>query len=104
MPRFINDNIYNLIGSDSFLYQRVREADTTANVNILVLGASHAYRGIDPRVFTEKGYRLFNLGSSSQTPLQTQILLKNGENFDQYMENSGEIFDELIRSLMLSIK
>ncbi len=76
MPQFINDNIYYILGSDSFLYQRTRQANNFGNAQIVVLGASHAYRGVDPREFAKHGITIFNLGSSSQTPLQTQILVQ----------------------------
>ncbi|MFN8775716.1 MAG: hypothetical protein ACK5XV_03035 [Flavobacteriales bacterium] len=56
-------------------FSRFREADTTKNVDLLFLGSSHAYRGFDTRIFDSAGYRSFNLGSSSQTPLQTRVLL-----------------------------
>lgn len=46
------------------------------NPDILFLGSSHAYRGFDPRIFDKAGISSFNLGSSSQTPLQTEVLLK----------------------------
>src|SRR5690606_20440173 len=58
------------------LQTRLGEADTTTHVDILVLGSSHAYRGYDPRIFQERGYRIFNLGSSAQTFLQTEVLMK----------------------------
>lgn len=45
------------------------------NPEILILGSSSAYRGFDPRVFAARGYRSFNLGSSSQTPIQSEVLL-----------------------------
>lgn len=55
---------------------RVQEARETNNVDILVLGSSHAYRGFDPRIFSNHGLEMFNFGSSSQSPLQTEVLLK----------------------------
>lgn len=58
------------------LQTRLGEADTTTHVDVLVLGSSHAYRGYDPRIFQESGYRIFNLGSSAQTFLQTELLMK----------------------------
>jgi hypothetical protein len=61
--------------SSGHLYTRIREARATHDVDLLFLGSSHAYRGFDPRIFHEAGIRTFNLGSSSQTPLQTRILL-----------------------------
>jgi len=43
-------------------------------VDILFLGSSHSYRGFNPQYFS--GYKTFNLGSSAQTPIQTNLLLK----------------------------
>lgn len=56
-------------------YTRFREADTVSKVDVLVLGSSHAYRSFDPRIFKEAGIRIFNLGSSSQSHIQTKRLL-----------------------------
>lgn len=42
-------------------------------------GSSHAYRGYDPRIFEQYNWKLFSLGSSSQTPVQTAYL------FDKYI-------------------
>jgi hypothetical protein len=42
---------------------------------ILVLGSSHAYRGYDPRLFAADGRTLFCLGTSSQTPVDTAVLV-----------------------------
>ncbi|HAM98974.1 MAG TPA: hypothetical protein DCQ26_10230 [Marinilabiliales bacterium] len=75
-PSFIKDNLNYKLGSDSFLYNRIREAKQVQNVDVLVLGASQAYRGFDPRIFEEQGIRLFNLGSSNQTQIQTEVLIK----------------------------
>ena len=65
----------NLPYSVSTGYTQLKEADTTKNIDILFLGSSHSYRGFDTRIFKEAGYRTFNLGTSSQTPLQTKLLL-----------------------------
>lgn len=62
-------------GRPGFLFSRLRELDTTRNVDLLFLGSSHAYRGFDTRIFQENGYRCFNLGSSLQTPQQTELLV-----------------------------
>lgn len=62
------------------------EADTTHYIDVLVTGSSHAYRGFDPRIFAQHGLRLFNLGSSSQTPIQTEYLIERYlEQFDPQM-------------------
>lgn len=54
---------------------RMAEVKNTKDIDLLFIGSSHAYRGFDNRIFKEKGYSSFNLGSSSQTPVQTQTLL-----------------------------
>jgi|GEM_PF-777146 len=56
-------------------YSKFQEWDPEARWDAIVIGSSHAYRGYDPRVFAERGYRMFNLGSSGQTPLSTHALL-----------------------------
>jgi hypothetical protein len=58
------------------LNARLQEVKNFKNVDILFGGASRSYRGFDTRIFQEHGYYTFNLGSSSQTPLQTNLLLK----------------------------
>lgn len=69
-------NVRYLDESNDFMRLRVQEARKTNNVDILVLGSSHAYRGFDPRIFSNHGLEMFNFGSSSQSPLQTEVLLK----------------------------
>lgn len=59
-----------------YMTKRLAEADTTKRPNVLVIGSSHAYRGFDPRIFSRHGIRLFNLGSSAQTPVQSEFLLR----------------------------
>jgi len=63
------------------MYSRLEEIKNIRDIDILFLGASHAYRGFDVRKYQDEGYSCFNLGSSSQTPIQTEILLKRY--FDQ---------------------
>ena len=55
---------------------RLIEIKKTKNIDFLFLGSSHVYRGFDTRIFATKGYTSFNLGSSSQTPIQSLFLLK----------------------------
>lgn len=55
---------------------RFAEVDTFKQVDVLFLGSSHAYRGFDNRKFDAKNISSFNLGSSSQTPIQTELLLR----------------------------
>lgn len=57
-------------------WMQYAEFDPTARWDAVVLGSSHAYRGYDPRVFRERGYRMFNLGSSAQTPMNGYYVLE----------------------------
>lgn len=75
MPPFMAKNVRNCIGCYGHLNTRIKELPKYKNVDILVLGSSHAYRGFDPRIFKKHGIYIYNLGSSSQTPVQTNILL-----------------------------
>lgn len=65
---------YHLKGG--IAYAKFKEFDPAAHYDVIVIGSSHAYRGYDPRVFAAHGMRMFNLGSSAQTPLNTYWLLK----------------------------
>jgi len=58
------------------MYSRLNEVENAKEVDILFLGSSHAYRGFDTRIFKKAGFTSFNLGSSAQTPEQTEMLLK----------------------------
>lgn len=62
--------------SNGHLKTRLKEIPMVQDVDVLIVGSSHAYRGFDPRVFARHGYSLFNLGSSAQTPEQSYFLLK----------------------------
>ncbi|OYT11310.1 MAG: hypothetical protein B6I18_04625 [Bacteroidetes bacterium 4572_112] len=72
---FMKQNLKYIPGPMGDMFYRTNEARITKDVDILFLGSSHAYRGFDTRIFKIKGYKTFNLGSSSQTPLQTNVLL-----------------------------
>lgn len=71
---------YNL-GAYGHMFTRIKEAKETRNIDVLFLGSSHTYRGFDTRIFKAQGITCFNLGSSSQTPVQTEILL------ERYLDN-----------------
>lgn len=74
-------NINYRIGSYGYMHTRIQNLKAYSGIDILFLGSSHAYRGFDPRIFKANGIRVFNLGSSSQTPIQTEVLL------DRYLES-----------------
>lgn len=65
---------YNWPGGDS--WTRFREFDPKRRYDVVIIGSSHAYRGYDPYVFTQRGHTAFNLGSSAQTPLNSYWLVK----------------------------
>lgn len=75
MPPFMAKNVRSCVGCYGHLFTRVNEISKVKNPDILFLGSSHAYRGFDPRVFKEAGISTFNLGSSSQSPINTRVLL-----------------------------
>ncbi|ASS48736.1 MAG: hypothetical protein A3D31_06690 [Candidatus Fluviicola riflensis] len=77
MPeRYQKNLIYNR-GTFGHTLSRLTDARNTKNVDVLFLGASTCYRGFDTRYFESKGLTSFNLGSSSQTPINTNLLLKH---------------------------
>ncbi len=71
------DNIHEGLPFKMGLFTR-SQADirNEQNLDILFLGSSHCYRAFDPDIFLQSHYRTFNLGSSSQTPLNSYFLLK----------------------------
>ena len=71
-----NKNLNYKQGSNGHLFTRLREIKKYRNVDILFVGSSHAYRNFDPRIFSRYGIKTFNLGLSSQTPIQTWMVLK----------------------------
>lgn len=82
LPGKYRKNLKYREASSGQLDLRLRDADTTKNIDLLILGSSHAYRGYDPRIFKKEGLKVFNLGSSAQTPIQTEILFN--EYIDQF--------------------
>ncbi|MEM1002106.1 MAG: hypothetical protein AAGH46_05615, partial [Bacteroidota bacterium] len=75
-PKTLKPNIRYLQGSYGHMSSRLSEVKNYNNIDILFVGSSHAYRGFDTRIFAKNGFRTFNLGSSSQTPIQTIVLLE----------------------------
>ena len=57
-------------------YLSFREVGDHRDVDLLFVGSSHAYRWFDPRYFDRMGLNSFNLGSTSQTPLNSYYLLR----------------------------
>ncbi len=74
VPQRLRKNLLSPQGL-GFTYERLQDVKRKQNVDILILGSSRAYREFDTRIFGHAGYNCFNLGSSSQTPQQTLLLL-----------------------------
>ncbi len=66
----------NLYVYSSHSNVRFQEIKTVSDLDILFIGSSHSFRGFDTRRYFDKGYNVFNLGTRSQAPLQTEFLLK----------------------------
>ena len=76
MPVRYHKNLMVFLGNNSFTYLKLQEAKRIKNIDILFIGSSHCYRGFDTRIFRENGFNSYNFGSGSQTPIQTELLLK----------------------------
>lgn len=72
----------------------------------LLVGSSHAYRGYDPKLFSEHGINLFNAGSSGQSLACSYELLKRyGHKFskvilDLYPGSISKVDDEALLTLI----
>lgn len=74
-PVIFKKNLNYKIGSYGHMFTRILEIEKINKVDVLFVGSSHSYRGFDPRIFKKYNYQVFNLGSSSQSPLQEELLL-----------------------------
>lgn len=73
--RFFPSNLNYRIGKAGHSLTRFQEVKTQKDLDILFIGSSHAYRTFDTRMYAEIGLKTFNLGSSAQSPLQTEVIL-----------------------------
>lgn len=58
-------------------YRKFQEFRKDSLYDVVFIGSSHAYRGYDPVLFTQRGHSSFNLGTSAQSPLNSYYILKN---------------------------
>lgn len=77
---FRTGDYYNWPGGDS--WTRFHEFDRAKRYDAIIIGSSHAYRGYDPGIFARRGFQVYNLGSSAQSPLNTLPLIK------QYLDSA----------------
>ena len=75
VPLHRQQNILFVPGSGGHLRSKIAEIEAYGPTDVVVLGSSHALTGFDPRIFQEEGIRIFNLGSASQTPIQTELMV-----------------------------
>ena len=54
---------------------KFNEIDNYKDIDILFVGSSHTYRSFDPRIFSKEGLKVFNIGTSSQTCMQSWFLI-----------------------------
>ncbi|MCD6248777.1 MAG: tetratricopeptide repeat protein [candidate division Zixibacteria bacterium] len=78
--QFVTHN-YTLPGGFGYTLNRYREIEEYQDIDILFLGSSRCYYSFAPHVFKRLGLTTFNMGTPSQTPLNTKYLLKRY--FDQ---------------------
>lgn len=76
IPSQLRPNLKGIEGKDDYILQKYREMQEMKNLDILFVGSSHAYRTFDSRIWNEKGYHVFNMGTSSQTHIHTGLLLR----------------------------
>ncbi len=97
-PVLFKKNLNYKIGSYGHMFSRISELKDRKNVDILFVGSSHSYRGFDTRIFKEYDFETFNIGSSSQSPIQEELLL------NQYLDKLNpklvvfEMFPQIFES------
>lgn len=74
--RYTNIPVGVAVRGDSSLL-RFREFRDQRGLDVLFVGSSHCYRSFDPRFYESRGLRTFNMGSTSQTPLNSYYLLRD---------------------------
>jgi len=77
LPKSFRINLNYPKAGYGHLFSRINDANKLEKIDLLILGSSTAYRGYDTRIIDSVlRIKSFNLGSSGQTPIQTNYLLK----------------------------
>ena len=84
-----------LVQKGGFTYERFKEFDPTIKYDILAFGSSRVNRGINPRIFEEAGYSIYNLGTDDQTPVNTEVLIKQYAKKGQCRLVIIDVFDKV---------
>jgi hypothetical protein len=69
--------VQGLVWKGGYSYDRFRSFDRDKKYDVLVFGSSRANRGLHPLQFEKSGYSLYNLGTDDQTPINTEVLVKD---------------------------
>lgn len=77
----LKKNLNYKIGAGGHTFTRLNDLKSVKDIDVLFLGSSHTYRGFDTRIFERAGFKAFNMGTNSQTPIQTEFLL------DEYLDS-----------------
>lgn len=75
-PDYLKSNLSYQNRGSGHLFSRIKDVDTTKNVDILFLGSSRSYRHYDTRIYNNLGYSAFNLASSAQTFIQMEYFIE----------------------------
>ena len=73
----LTGNIRFTRGGKGHMLTRLNEIEKFRYEGVLFLGSSHTYRSFDVNFFKYRGVECFNLGSSSQSPDVTGVLVKD---------------------------
>lgn len=76
VPTQLRPNLKGTVGKDDYALLKYREMQEVKNLDVLFIGSSHAYRTFDTRIWKDKGYHVFNMGTSSQTHIHSGLLLR----------------------------
>jgi hypothetical protein len=72
---YISNDYFMWKGGDT--YSKFQEFDLNAKYDVVVVGSSRAYRGYNPACFADSGMMMFNLGTSAQSIINTDIVVRN---------------------------
>ncbi len=96
MPPFLTKNLKYKKGGIGFMDKRLSDIKKAKTIDVLFIGSSHTYRAFDPRIFKKKGFNIFNLGSSAQTPIVSKYLIDEYLNTLEPKKIVLEVYPELL--------
>lgn len=76
VPTQLRPNLKGVEDKDHYTLLKYREMFDVRDLDILFVGSSHAYRTFDTRIWKDRGYHVYNMGTSSQTHIHTGLLLR----------------------------